>query len=219
MVKPMVVAIDGPAGSGKSTASRAVGERLVLPHLDTGAFYRAATATVIRAGVEPTNAREATEAVAGRSLSYRGGHMLVDGQDVCTEVRSPEVTAAVSAVSAHPDIRALMVSQQRAWVAERGGGAVVEGRDIGTVVFPDADLKIYLTASPEVRASRRGRDAEAAKTDKADLVRAITERDAADSSRSVSPLRPAEDAIEIDTSHMSIARVVDMIVELAEQLS
>ena len=150
-----IVAIDGPGGSGKSTVARRVAERLGWSHLDTGAFYRAATVAVLRAGIDPEDSHSVLASLTGRVFSQEPGVMLLDGEDVSVAIRQEDVTAAVSAVSAHPEVRRLLVGMQRDWVAERPGGAVVEGRDIGTVVFPDAMVKVYLDADPVVRARRR----------------------------------------------------------------
>ena len=201
-----VVAIDGPGGSGKSTVSRRLADRLGLPHLDTGAFYRAATLAVLRAGADPTDAGGVMEAVAAVEMDQRDGRMILGGEDVGDEIRTDEVTSAVSAVSAHPEVRARMVDAQRAWVERSGGSAVVEGRDIGSVVFPDAALKVFLTATPDERARRRARETDADEDAiAADLVR----RDRHDSTRAASPLVAAPGAVVVDTTHMTIDEVVD----------
>lgn len=206
-----VVAIDGPAGSGKSSVSRAVAARAGLAHLDTGSYYRGATLAVLRAGADPNDVGAATDAVDGARVVPEGGRMFLDGEDVEDEIRGPEVTAAVSAVSAIPQVRASMVRAQREWVDDHGGRAVVEGRDIGTVVFPTATVKIYLTADPEERARRRALErAESVH----DHLEAIRKRDRYDSSREASPLRPADDAHVLDTTGLSIDEVVDQIVDL-----
>jgi cytidylate kinase len=149
-----VIAVDGPGGSGKSTVSRALAERLGWKHLDTGAFYRAATLVVLEAGIDPDDADSVVEAVGGHRYEQENGRMTVDGRDVSSDIRTEAVTGAVSAVSAHPRVRSLMVELQRSWV-DLHTGAVVEGRDIGTVVFPSAALKVFLTADPSERARRR----------------------------------------------------------------
>jgi cytidylate kinase len=179
---------------------------LGLPHLDTGATYRAATVAALRAGADPADAAAVLEAVAAASIRYEAGRVWLDGDDITAETRAPAVVAAVSPVSAHPDVRRVVVALQRAWVAEHGGDAVVEGRDIGTVVFPDAATKVFLTAHPEVRAARRSGDEDPT---------ALEERDRYDSGRQVSPLRPAEDAVVIDTSEMTIEQVVAAVLDLA----
>jgi CMP/dCMP kinase len=209
-----VVAIDGPAGSGKSTVARGVAERLGLGVLDTGAMYRAATLLALLRGLGLSDAPAIADAVRSTRLELGDGKVLLDDDDVSTEIRGPAVSAAVSQVSAHPSVRALLVARQRAWVDEHDGG-VVEGRDIGTVVFPDAPLKVFLTASAQTRAERRTRDEEAAErpTDAATVEEAISRRDELDSTRTASPLRPSDDAIVIDTTDRTATDVVDEIVE------
>ncbi len=207
----LVVAIDGPAGSGKSTVSRGLATRLEIPHLDTGAYYRAATLGVIRAGVDSRD-DEAVMAVVSRSgIEPVEGRMTLDGEGVEVEIRGPEVTALVSQVSAIPAVRAAMVDAQRAWVERHGGRAVVEGRDIGTVVFPDAQLKIYLTADPDVRARRRAAERGEALERHRDAIR---RRDDYDASRAASPMRPADDAVIVDTTGLSVDQVIETIAEM-----
>jgi CMP/dCMP kinase len=197
-----VVAIDGPVGSGKSTVAKAVADRLSLDHLETGAMYRAVAFAVLRRGVEPTADDPVLAEVAREVRMEVGERLLVDGVDVTEELRRPEVGRAVSVVAADPGVRAELVRRQREWVAERGGG-VVDGRDIGSVVFPDATLRVYLTASEEERARRRGGDESAA-----DVAR----RDRVDSSRAASPMVVPEGALVIDTTDRSVDDVVDDIV-------
>lgn len=211
----MVIAIDGPSGVGKSTVSRAVAERLGLAYLDTGATYRAATLAVVRAGIDVDSEEAILAELSAHSIDYTDVGVLLDGEPIARDVRSEEVTSNVSAVSLHPNLRAKLVDMQRQWVDARGGEAVVEGRDIGTVVFPDAPVKIYLTASPTVRAHRRAGDHEAAGNSIEEIAAAIAARDHADSSRTTSPLRPAKDATVIDTSELSIDVVVEAIIEVA----
>jgi CMP/dCMP kinase len=208
-----VVAVDGPSGSGKSTVARATAERLGLQTLDTGAMYRAVTLAVLDAGV-PLGDEDACAKVAEHaSIDVTPASTRLDGRDVTAAIRGPDVTAAVSFVSAHPAVRRHLVERQRDWVARHGGG-VVEGRDIGTVVFPDAPVKVFLTASDDERARRRQLDESAAERDiDVDAVRAaLARRDHLDSSRAVSPLRAADDAIRIDTTKRSVAEVVEAIV-------
>ena len=197
-----VVAIDGPVGSGKSTVAKAVAARLGLDHLETGAMYRAVAVAVLRRGIEPTADDPALAEVARAVRMEVGERLVVDGVDVTEELRRPEVGQAVSVVAADPGVRAELVRRQREWVAERGG-AVVEGRDIGSVVFPDATLRVYLTASEEERARRRGGD-EAADD--------VARRDRVDSSRAASPLVVADGALVIDTTDRSVDDIVDDIV-------
>lgn len=201
-----VIAIDGPAGSGKSTVSRKVAERVGLEMLDTGAMYRAVTCAVLRAGGDVADADVATRAAEAASISV-GPTVVIDGVDVTTEIRGPEVSANVSVVAAHPGVRRRLVQLQRHWMAEHGGG-VVEGRDIGTVVFPDAPLKVFLTASDEVRARRRAGDGH---LDLEEAAANIAERDRIDSTRDHSPLKAADDAVLVDTSDLTIDEVVDLI--------
>ncbi|MDF1595338.1 MAG: 3-phosphoshikimate 1-carboxyvinyltransferase [Acidimicrobiia bacterium] len=211
----VIIALDGPGGSGKTTVSRAVGERLSIPHLDTGAFYRAATLVTVEAGIDPDDSPAVIAEVNRHEYGYRGGLMLVDERDVSAEIRTDPVTRAASPVSAIPEVRRLMVAAQREWVREHGGSAVVEGRDIGTVVFPDADLKVYLTARREIRARRR-----ATEHDRTDIERVagdLERRDSIDSSRKDSPLTAAADALVLDTSDLTIEQVVDVIVTEAQQ--
>ena len=210
----MVVAIDGPSGVGKSTVSRAVAERLGISYLDTGATYRAATLAVVRVGIDVTSEQAVLDELAHHSIDYTEIGIVLDGESAAFDVRSDEVTANVSAVSAHPRVRIAIVEMQRRWVENHGDKAVVEGRDIGTVVFPDAPVKTYLTASPLVRAMRRSGDAEASEKSVEEIAAEIEARDHADSTRKASPLRPAADALVIDTSELTIIEVVDRILRL-----
>jgi cytidylate kinase len=206
-----VIAIDGPAGSGKSTVARTLAERLCLPYLDTGAMYRAVTFAALRRGVDPDDAEPVARLAVECELDVaQDGTVTVDGADATIEIRGPEVTRAVSIVAANPGVREEMRRRQRAWADERDGG-VVEGRDIGSVVFPDAELKVYLDASPEVRASRRSKEVTelSYETVAADLAR----RDARDEGRQDSPLRIAPDAVVIDTSDLSVDQIVDAVLE------
>jgi CMP/dCMP kinase len=211
----VVIAIDGPGGVGKSTVANAVAAALDLPHLDTGATYRAAGLAVLRRGGDPFDAEAAVEAVDEAMLEFRDGSVLIDGEDVTAAIRTTEATAASSAVAAHPALRRRIVELQRRWVADHGGDAVVEGRDIGTVVFPDAAVKIYLTARPEVRAARRAGDAESAGRTVDEIAGELRARDHADSTRAASPLRPADDAVIIDTSDLSEDEVVELALGVA----
>ncbi|MGA2836018.1 MAG: (d)CMP kinase [Acidimicrobiales bacterium] len=193
----VVVAIDGPAGSGKSTLSRALAERLGVDRLDTGAMYRSVAWAVLQRGVDTGDA-DAVAAVARALAIDVGDHVVADGTDVTEAIRGPEVSAAVSAVAANPAVRAVMVDRQRRWVASHGGG-VVEGRDIGSVVLPDADLKLYLTAPEDVRAARRSEEGAAA----------VARRDRLDSTREASPLGVARGAHVVDTGARSVDEIVD----------
>jgi cytidylate kinase len=212
----LVIAIDGPAGSGKSTVARRLADALELEYLDTGAMYRAVTFAALRRGVDP--AEEASVADIARALRLElagDGTVVVDGIDATTQIRGREVTRAVSTVAANQAVRAELVSRQREWARRRGGG-VLEGRDIGTVVFPDAQLKVYLTAAPEVRAARRAK--EVTDLDYGTVSADLTRRDALDSGRRHDPLRQADDAVTLDTSGMTIDEVVaELVVRLGEQ--
>ncbi|HUG74940.1 MAG TPA: (d)CMP kinase [Acidimicrobiia bacterium] len=210
----VVVAIDGPSGVGKTTVSRAVADALGVPHLDTGSYYRVATLATLRASGDPATESDVLDALEDRTIDFVDGRLHLDGSDVSGLLRTTEVTAAVSAVAAHAGVRQLLVDHQRSWVAERGGSAVVEGRDIGTVVFPDTPIKVFLTADQAVRAARRAADEEASGRDIAEIETALMARDTADSTREVAPLQPAADAVVIDTSELSVAEVVGRILDL-----
>jgi cytidylate kinase len=207
-----IVAIDGPSGSGKSTVARGVARALGLDVLDTGAMYRALTLGVLDRGIDPSDADQCAR-VANEMVLEAGARTLLDGRDVSDAIRGPEVTAQVSTVSAHPAVRQSLVARQRAWVATHGGG-VVEGRDIGSVVFPDAPVKVFLTASDDERARRRQRDEVAAdRPVGVDSVHAdLARRDAVDSNRAVSPLKAAADAVILDTTGRKVDDVVAEIV-------
>ena len=203
-----MVAIDGPAGAGKSTIARELARVLLLPYLDTGAMYRGITCAALRKGIDPGDETAVAQLAVTTVLDISDERLLVDGVDATIDIRGASVTRAVSSVAANSDVRRELRERQRIWVAERGGG-VVEGRDIATVVFPDARLKVYLTASPLVRAQRRvaqiGGDVE-------QIARDIAERDYKDSTRVDSPLRESENAIVVDTSDRTIGDVVSQIV-------
>ena len=205
-----VVAIDGPAGAGKSTIARELARVLNLPYLDTGAMYRGITCAALRKGIDPSDDAAVAELALITQLDISEDGLLVDGIDATADIRGEAVTRAVSSVAANSEVRRDLRERQRSWVASRGGG-VVEGRDIATVVFPDARLKVFLTASPLVRAQRRvaqiGGDVD-------QIARDIAERDHKDSTRSDSPLRESENAILVDTSNRSIEDVVNQIVEV-----
>lgn len=204
-----VIAIDGPAGSGKSTVARQLAERLGLQYLDTGAMYRAVTFAALRRNVDPAEAEPVAALARKVDLAVTLDAVVVDGVDATIEIRGPEVTRAVSTVAANPDVRAELVSRQREWARRRGGG-VIEGRDIGSVVFPDAELKVYLDARPEVRAARRSK--EVSDLDYETVAADIARRDALDQGRDSSPLTRAGDAVEVDTSDLTIPEIVDLIV-------
>ena len=207
-----VIAIDGPVGAGKSTVARAVAQRLGLGVLETGAMYRAVAATVLRQGIEPGPATAAEVAEIARRMALDvGSRVLLDGEDVTGPIRSPEVDVAVSAVAANSAVRDELRDRQRAWAAAHDGG-VIEGRDIGSVVFPEADLKLYLTAAAAVRAQRRHK--EVADLAYEEVAASIAERDALDQGRVDSPLLEADGAIVIDTTGRDVDDIVDEIMKL-----
>jgi cytidylate kinase len=207
----LVLAIDGPAGSGKSTVAKAVAARIGLEYLDTGAMYRSVAFAALRGGVDPEDAEVVANLARNMDLDISpSGRVTVDGVDATIEIRGPEVTRAVSIVAANPEVRGEMRARQRQWVAKRGGG-VMEGRDIGTVVFPDARLKVYLDASPEVRAARRSK--EVADLSYETVATDLARRDALDQNRDHDPLRTAADAVVIDTSDLTVDEIVDAIME------
>lgn len=228
----MIVAIDGPSGSGKSSVAREVARRCGLTYLDTGAMYRSVALACLERGVDPDDAPAVSRVARSARIEFAPGEggqrVLLDGEDVTARIRTPEVERAVSPVSANPEVREAMVAQQRA--AGEGGDIVAEGRDIGTVVFPGADVKVFLSASPEARARRRAVqrqggnlatgddvsvDAEAERAILADLVR----RDEYDSSREASPLRAADDAVAIDSSDLGFEEVVGSVIALSPELA
>lgn len=201
-----VIAIDGPAGSGKSTVGRRLAAELGLEYLDTGAMYRGVTFAALRRGIDPADAEVVGRLAEQVELELPGdGTLIVDGVDATIEIRGPEVTRAVSLVAANSAVRKELVRRQREWAEVRGGG-VLEGRDIGSVVFPDAKLKVYLTASPEVRAERRSK--EVTDLDYETVAADIARRDAADQGRDDSPLAEAEGALVVDTSDRAIDEIV-----------
>ena len=211
----MVIAIDGPGGVGKSTVSRGVADELGLAYLDTGSTYRAATVAVLEAGVSVDDEQAILDVLGKHTIDYGPDGVTLDGRVIAEAVRTDEVTSNVSPVSAHPEVRKRIVEIQRDWVHRHGGAAVVEGRDIGTVVFPDTPVKIFLTARPEIRAARRAGDAEAAHISVQEIQDKLAARDRYDSSRKASPMKPAHDAVEVDTSDLTIDEVIQRIVDLA----
>lgn len=220
----LILAVDGPSGTGKSTTCRALARRLDACYIDTGAMYRVATLAVLRADVDPTDVDKVIEATRDLPLGVNNDpdstEVLLAGENVAEEIRGAQVTRNVSAVSAVPEVRENLVALQRRLTVQ-AHRAIVEGRDIGTVVLADAPAKAYLTASAEVRARRRydqdraaGREADFA-TVLADVIR----RDEMDSSRATSPLRPAEDATIVDTSEMTLDQVLENLIELVKESS
>ncbi|MQA62814.1 MAG: (d)CMP kinase [Actinophytocola sp.] len=221
-----MVAIDGPSGTGKSTAARGLAERLGAGYLDTGAMYRVITLAVLRAGTDLGDPAAIAKVAGSTDLAVGADPVdpvvLLDDADVGAEIRGDEVTAAVSAVAAVPEVRELLVDAQRQiieGVLADVGGIVVEGRDIGTVVVPDAELKVFLTAAPEIRAARRTAQHSAAgrAVNHTDVLRAVDRRDRLDSTRAADPLRAAADAVEVDTSELDLERVITALLELVAQ--
>ena len=218
----LIVAVDGPSGTGKSTMCRALAKRLDAKYVDTGAMYRVATLAVLRAGVDPADTAKVIEATADLPLQVSDDpdstEVLFAGEDVKGEIRGAEVTKHVSAVSAIPEVRVNLVELQRK-LAREAGRAIVEGRDIGTVVLPDAPAKVFMTASAEVRAKRRyDQDVAAGREADFDAVLAdVQRRDEADSSRATSPLKPADDAVLVDTSEMTPDEVLAALTEVVER--
>ena len=218
----LIVAVDGPSGTGKSTMCRALAKRLDAKYVDTGAMYRVATLAVLRAGVDPADTAKVIDATADLPLEVSddpdSAEVLFAGEDVKAEIRGAEVTKHVSAVSAIPEVRVNLVEVQRK-LAREAGRAIVEGRDIGTVVLPDAPAKVFMTASAEVRAKRRyDQDVAAGREADFDAVLAdVQRRDEADSSRATSPLKPADDAVLVDTSEMTPDEVLAALTEVVER--
>ncbi|AWB83973.1 (d)CMP kinase [Corynebacterium liangguodongii] len=218
----LIVAVDGPSGTGKSTTCRALAKELDAKYVDTGAMYRVATLAVLRAGIDPADSSAVIEATRELPLEVADDpdstEVVLAGEDVSREIRGPEVTRSVSAVSAIPEVRENLVALQRS-LAARAHRAIVEGRDIGTVVLVDAPVKVFLTASAEVRARRRfDQDVAAGREVDFDTVLAdVQRRDELDSSRAVSPLKPAEDATIIDTSEMDRDEVLAALIALIER--
>ena len=220
--KGVVIAIDGPAGTGKSSATRRLAEALGFVHIDTGALYRA-IAWVILESRAPLTPEKATEVARQSHLEFRRApglnpvnRVLIDGRDVTSFIRSPEVNMAASQISAFPGVRAALLGLQRRMGCL--GHAILEGRDIGTVIFPDADLKFFLSASVEERAKRRLAELEASGSDTPsfeEVKRQISERDTADATRAVAPLKRPEDAIDVDTSRMTLDEVVAKMEQIA----
>jgi len=211
----VVVAIDGPAGSGKSTIARLLAQKLGLLYIDTGAMYRAATLKALRSGVDPTDGKALGEMLENTriELGETNGKQWVrlDGDDVTLAIRSPEVGSLVSVVSGHPEVRSQMTREQRRLA--QSGGVVLDGRDIGTHVLPGADVKFYFTADLEVRVDRRLKEnhEKGFHTDRESVKREMIERDRLDSARKCAPLRVADDAVVIDTSHLTISEVLSLV--------
>jgi cytidylate kinase len=204
-----VIAIDGPAGAGKSTVAKLVAEATGLPYLDTGAMYRCVALLSTRTGIDSSNESGVAAIAESIDITFQGVQCWMNGEDVSQEIRSAEIASIVSIIAAQSPVRTAMRTQQQRWIQQQGGG-VVEGRDIGTVVFPNAELKVFLTASPEERASRRVGQSGG---DLNEIAFNIAERDRIDSERFDSPLRPAGDAVVVDSTGLTITEVVDLIVD------
>ncbi len=221
MTHPIVIAIDGPAGAGKSTVAQKLAERLGLNYVDSGATYRAAALKVLEGGVSLDDEQAVAEVIGRADIQFTTDGVrpcvLLDGQDVSQKIRTPEVTLAAAKVSRLPEVRQTLISLQRSHA--RGRGVVMEGRDIGTVVFPDSPLKIFLKADPEERACRRLKQEqeEGRATTLEQTVRELGRRDQLDAERKVSPLVAAPDACEIDSTRLSAEQVVERILQLARE--
>jgi cytidylate kinase len=208
----MVIAIDGPAGAGKSTVARALAEALGFTYMDSGAMYRCVALAALRSGTDPDDPEAAAAIAREARIELSDSRVELDGEEVSAAIRTPEVSKAASRVSVHPDVRAAMVERQRALIAS--GNYVAEGRDIGTVVSPDAPLKVFLTASGSERARRRAADTgEAIEA----VLDAQADRDARDRVRQHGALRPADDAVALDTTDLTVAEVVERIVGMARE--
>jgi CMP/dCMP kinase len=208
----MVIAIDGPAGAGKSTVAHRVAEALGFTYLDSGAMYRCVALAALREGVDVDDGEALGELAWSLDIGFEGGSVRLDGRPVGGEIRSPEVTVAASHVSVHPQVRQAMVKRQRELIAT--GEYVAEGRDIGTVVSPDSPLKVFLNASPEERARRRATEIG---EDRAAVLKALEDRDRRDRTREHGALRSANDAVELDTTELSVDQVVERVVALARE--
>jgi cytidylate kinase len=222
VVKKIIIAIDGPAASGKSTTAKLVAAQLGYLHIDTGAMYRAMALKVLRNNISANDSKKIIELAKNTSVRLVSNgtkvKVVLDGEEVSEEIRLPEITNNVSAVSTVSEVRALMVSEQRAMGSN--GGIVLEGRDIGTIVFPKAELKIFMLANERERAERRKKELVAKGVDITidDLIKEILERDRIDSEREVSPLRKADDAVELDTTKLTIEQQVEFIVAKAKKI-
>lgn len=217
MSKKIIVTIDGPAGAGKSTTAKAVAEKTGLPYLDTGALYRAVAWKLDKEGVAPEDGVKISETLKNFKIAVAGGKVAADGEDVTQAIRTAHVDSIVSAYAARPEVRDALTGFQRAQAAN---GLVADGRDMGTVIFPEAELKIFLTASAEERARRRcaEREAKGESADYDEILKQVVERDRYDMTREIAPLRPAQGCVILDSTDMSAAEVVDAIASLAKEI-
>ncbi len=217
MSKKIIVTIDGPAGAGKSTTAKAVAEKTGLPYLDTGALYRAVAWKLDKEGVTPEDGGKIAETLKDFKIEVAGGKVTADGEDVTQAIRTARVDSIVSAYAARPEVRDALAGFQR---AQASHGLVADGRDMGTVIFPDAELKIFLTASAEERARRRcaEREAKGESADYDEILKQVIERDRYDMMREIAPLRPAQGCVILDSTDMSAAEVVDAIASLAKEI-
>jgi cytidylate kinase len=212
----LIIAIDGPSGAGKGTVARTIAGRLGYRHVDTGAMYRAVAWKARHDGVDLGDAH-AVASVAAQATFEVNSKVVIDGHDVTDAIRTPAIDQAAAIVAQYPSVRAVLVDRQRRFAA--GGGIVMEGRDIGSVVFPDADVKVYLDADPGERARRRSADAAhaASRIGREGVAEALEVRDRIDRTRTISPLKMAADAVYLDTTHLSISEVVDTVMGLVEK--
>jgi len=218
----LIIAIDGPAGSGKSTVAKELSKKLGFTYIDTGAMYRAVAYKVKQEGVNPENPEEVIRVLKEIEIkllpSDSGTKVILNGEDISDKIRTEEIGKIASKIARHSKVRKILVQKQRE-MGEKAGNAVIEGRDTGTVIFPDADIKIFMTASPEIRAKRRWKElrSRGIKIEFDQILKEVKERDYLDQTREDSPLKPAEDAVVIDTSDKSIDQVINQILELIKK--
>ena len=217
-MKPLIIAIDGPSGAGKGTVARAVADRLRFRHVDTGAMYRAVAWKALHDEVDLRDEAAVAAVAEAAIFDLERGRVVIDGHDVAQAIRTPEIDRGATAVARLPAVRRVLVAKQR--LLGEGGGVVMEGRDIGTVVFPDADVKIYLDASPEERAKRRASDPAHAGSPArpiSDVATALAERDRSDTTRADSPLSQAADAVHVETTGLTVEAVVEHVMDVVRR--